>query len=91
MPQQHSSSSSSSNSSNCQQQQYIAASKSKFVTGVATMDGYNLSKKALKLWDKGKGERFTTAKWIPGMKQKSMIKIQEGNKNSVKLLCCFNG
>ena len=50
--------------------------------GVATRDGYNLSKEALKLWDKGKGERFTTAKWIPGMKQKSMIKIQEGNKNS---------
>lgn len=46
--------------------------------GVATMDGYNLSKEALKLWDKGKGERFTTEHWIPGLKQKSMIQIQEG-------------
>ena len=36
------------------------------------------SKEALKLWDKGKGERFTTEHWIPGLKQKSMIQIQEG-------------
>ena len=51
--------------------------------GVATMEGYDLSKKALQLW-RGYGERFTTAEWIPGMKQKSMKEIQDGTKKTSK-------
>ena len=47
--------------------------------GIVSMEGYDLSKKALQLW-KGYGERFTTAGWIPGMKQKSMKEIQNGTK-----------
>ena len=47
------------------------------------MEGYDLSKKALQLW-KGKGERFTTKKWLPGMKQKSMTEIQEGTGKKSK-------
>ena len=47
--------------------------------GVATMEGYDLSKEALELWG-GKGERFTTQHWWPGMKQKSMLEIQEGKR-----------
>ena len=46
--------------------------------GVATMDGYNLSKDTLKMWKSKYGERFTTEKWMKGMKDKAMVEIQEG-------------
>ena len=51
--------------------------------GVATKEGYDLSKRALQMW-KGYGERSTTERWIPGMKSKEMINIQEGKRNKLK-------
>ena len=51
--------------------------------GVATNDGYDLSKEALGLWG-GKGERFTTATWVSGLKQKAMVEIQEGKRKKTK-------
>ena len=45
---------------------------------MATLDGLNLSKDSLRMWNSHLGERYTTKKWAPGMKTKRMMKIQKG-------------
>ena len=51
--------------------------------GVATMQGYQLSKDALVLWNSHQGECFITKAWEPGLKNKAMLTIH-GNTTQVK-------
>ena len=47
---------------------------------VATTEGYNLSKEALSKWNDGKGEHFTTEKWMKGMQSKGIAECQAGTR-----------